>query len=464
MVSVQASKSTRISHTLQCGRALLPEGWAENVEIDIADGIIHAIRTDCAGISQSRSSVAAVSGLPNLHSHAFQRAMSGRTEFRQSSGTDSFWTWREQLYNFIRVAAPEDIEAISALAFAEMLEGGFTRVCEFHYLHNDPAGWPYADPAEMAGRIVQAAEAAGIGLTLLPVFYAQAGFGGQPPSDGQKRFLNAVDSFDRLIDRAGRHCERLEGAVLGVAPHSLRAVTPEQLAAVCALQPNRPIHIHIAEQVKEVEACLEWSGARPVEWLLEHADVDDHWCLVHATHTSETEQRQLAMSGAVAGICPVTEANLGDGIFDLPVFLEAGGRFGVGSDSNVSIDASDELRLLEYGQRLRFRQRNVINTGSGGSSGRMLYEAALEGGNRASGTSAQLAPGHSADILVLAPSEVLPATDANDAILDEWVFRRGKASISEVWVRGGRMVEQGRHVRRSEFEAGFRRALERILS
>ncbi|MEM5516302.1 formimidoylglutamate deiminase [Henriciella sp. AS95] len=463
MARIQASEPAPLSHTLQFGRALLPDGWAENVEIDIADGLIHAIRTDCAGISSSRSSLTVVSGLPNLHSHAFQRGMSGRTEYRLSAKEDSFWTWREQLYKFIRNATPDDIKAISALAFAEMLEGGFTRVCEFHYLHNTPAGSPYTDPAEIAGQVAQAANAAGIGLTLLPVFYAQGGFGGQPPSDGQERFLNTLDSFSSLLDHAERHCETLEGAVVGVAPHSLRAVTHQQLAAMRTFRPDKPIHIHIAEQIKEVEACLEWSRARPVEWLLEHADVDEHWCLVHATHTDETERGNIAKSGAVAGLCPITEANLGDGIFELPVFLKAGGLFGVGSDSNVSIDAADELRLLEYSQRLRFKRRNVINTDSGGSSGRMLYEAALEGGRRASGTSARLAPGHSADMLVLAPSEILSGKDTNDAILDEWVFRRGKASIAEVWVRGGRMVEQGRHVRRSEFEADFLRALKRIL-
>lgn len=464
MTSACPPQSTQNSITLQFGRALLPDGWADNVDIEIAGGLICAIQTDVDQMPSSRAALTAVSGLPNLHSHAFQRAMAGRTEFRRSSQKDSFWTWREQLYRFVRNATPEDVEAFSCLAFAEMLEGGFTRVCEFHYLHNDVAGRHFSDPAEMAGRIVRAAEATGIGLTLLPVFYAHGGFGGQDASPGQSRFLNSIDSFERLLGSALEHCETLEDAELGVAPHSLRAVTPEQLNALNALRPDSPVHIHIAEQIAEVDACLLWSGQRPIEWLFDNMQVDARWCLVHATHATPDERKQIAQSGAVAGLCPVTEANLGDGLFELPGYLDVGGQFGVGSDSNVSIDAAGELRMLEYGQRLLFQQRNIVDTGTGGSTGRMLYEGALSGGNRAAGRQDGLQVGQPADILVLGQSEMLPGRDHSDAVLDEWVFRQGKASVSEVWRRGRRVVEQGRHVRRSEYEARFRSALERVLN
>ena len=463
MTSLKTSQFHQISQTLRFGRALLPEGWANDVEFDIHDGEICAIRTDCGALPTSRSALVALPGMPNLHSHAFQRAMSGRTEFRQSSETDSFWTWREQLYRFVDQATPQDIEAISALAFAEMLEGGFTRVCEFHYLHNDKEGRPYSDPGEIAGRVVQAASDAGIGLTMLPVFYARGGFGGQPPADGQRRFLSTPDSFAALLDRTLQECARLPDAVLGVAPHSLRAVTPEELALVSEMRPGKPVHIHIAEQTKEVDDSIGWSGLRPVEWLLEHADIGKHWCLVHSTHTTAAERKRMARCGAVAGLCPVTEANLGDGIFELDDFLQEGGQFGVGSDSNVSIDAADELRLLEYSQRLRFQQRNIVSAGSKKSTGRTLFDLALAGGNQAAGSASALAIGHPADLLVLDNGETATASGEPDRILDEWVFRSGKMSISEVWRRGSRIVESGRHIRRAEFEAGFKSALERIL-
>ena len=287
------------------------------------------------------------------------------------------------MYRFVGACSPDDLEAVSTWAFIEMLEAGFTRVGEFHYVHHDPAGKPYANRAEMSERVVLAAERAGIALTLLPVFYAHSGFGGAPANDGQRRFLHDVPGFAALLEDGARLIARLPDAVLGIAPHSLRAVTPQQLTELLP-QARGPIHIHAAEQTGEVAQCLAWSGARPVQWLLDHAPVDARWCLVHSTHIDEQEITRLAASGAVAGVCPITEANLGDGIFPASRYFAAGGRFGIGTDSNVSVSVADELRQLEYSQRLRDRARNVI-AGDTPSTGHTLFTAALVGGSQALG-------------------------------------------------------------------------------
>ena len=298
--------------------------------------------------------------------------MAGLVE-RRGPEDDSFWTWREVMYRFLASMTPDDIEAVAAWAYVEMLEAGFTTVGEFHYLHNAPDGTHYADPAETGGRIVAAAEMSGIGLALLPSFYAHGGCGGQPPTPGQARFLFEVDSFWRLLESSRRHVERLEGATLGIAPHSLRAVDAPELRALVERWTAGPIHIHAAEQAREVEDCVAWSGARPVQWLLDNMGLDARWCLIHCTHMTPDESARLAKSGAVAGLCPITEANLGDGIFEAPRFAAAGGRFAVGTDSNVRIALNEELRTLEYGQRLREQKRNRLGP-IGASTGRHLFD------------------------------------------------------------------------------------------
>ncbi|TIX55909.1 MAG: formimidoylglutamate deiminase, partial [Mesorhizobium sp.] len=288
------------------------------------------------------------------------------------------------MYRFALSMTPDQVEAVAAQLYVEMLEAGFSRVGEFHYLHHDRDGKPYGNIAEMAERIAAAAAETGIGLTLLPVFYAHSSFGGAAPNEGQRRFINDVQRFGRLLEKGRESVRSLDQAVVGVAPHSLRAATPEELDAVTAMAPDGPIHIHIAEQIKEVEDCIAWSGARPVQFLLDHAKVDRRWCLIHATHMTEAETVRMARSGAIAGLCPITEANLGDGTFAAPLFVEHGGRFGVGSDSNVLIGLPDELRQLEYSQRLTHRARNVLAV-AGGSAGRALFDAALDGGSAALG-------------------------------------------------------------------------------
>lgn len=449
--------------TLWFEHGLTAAGWARGVRISVADGRIARLETGVAAEGAERHGIA-VPGLPNLHSHAFQRAMAGLTEVRGPAG-DSFWTWRELMYRFGERLGPEELEAVAALAFAEMLERGFTRVGEFHYLHHDTGGRPYADPAEMSARIAAAAQATGIGLTLLPVFYAHSGFGGAAPTPAQARFVHDPDGYGRLVEAARLAVRPLGDAVVGVAPHSLRAVTEAELRAVADLGEG-PVHIHIAEQVREVDDCLAWSGARPVEWLLDRVEVGEAWCLVHATHMTADETRRLARSGAVAGLCPVTEANLGDGIFPAEAYLADGGRFGVGSDSNVRIDAAEELRMLEYSQRLGLKARNVLARGQGSSTGADLFRGALTGGAQALGVPAAqgLAEGGPADIVALDPDHPDLAGRSGDQWLDSWVFAAGGAAVADVWRAGEHVVQGGRHRARDGIEARYRQALARLTA
>ncbi|MBC8129501.1 MAG: formimidoylglutamate deiminase, partial [Rhizobiaceae bacterium] len=336
---------------LFCPLALLPGGWAKDVAIETdAAGRIVAVTSDAAQDGGERLAGPVVPALANLHSHAFQRAMAGLAE-RAGQGDDSFWTWRTQMYRTVALMTPDDIEAIAAKVYVEMLKGGFSRVAEFHYLHHGPGGVAYADPAETSGRILAAAASVGIGLTHLPVFYAHSNFGGAAPGEGQRPFLHDVGGFLALLDRLAPAC-RDAGATLGVAIHSLRAATPDEMGEILSTTTVRgPIHLHIAEQEREVEECLAFCGRRPVEWLLDEMPVDARWCAIHATHMTPDETVRLATSGAVAGLCPATEANLGDGIFPATGFADAGGRWGIGTDSHVATSVSEELRLLEYGQR-----------------------------------------------------------------------------------------------------------------
>ncbi|AMX99903.1 formimidoylglutamate deiminase [Mesorhizobium ciceri] len=438
-------------------QALLPDGWRENVRLTLAEGRITAVQPGAAAAAGDERHAILLPGMPNLHSHAFQRGMAGLAELRGPSA-DSFWSWREVMYRFALSMTPDQVEAVAAQLYVEMLEAGFSRVGEFHYLHHDRDGKSYANLAEMAERVAAAAGEAGIGLTLLPVFYAHSSFGGAAPNEGQRRFINDVNRFSRLVEKCRESVRALDQAVVGVAPHSLRAATPEELIDVTALAPDGPIHIHIAEQVKEVEDCLAWSGARPVEFLLGHAKVDKRWCLIHATHMTDAETVAMAKSGAIAGLCPITEANLGDGTFAAPLFREHGGRYGVGSDSNVLIGLPDELRQLEYSQRLAHRARNVLAV-AGGSTGRALFDAALDGGSVALGAGASaIAAGASADLVSLDPKNPSLAGKSGDAILDAWIFANG-SKVDCVWVHGRKQVSGGRHVKREAIAERFRNVM-----
>jgi len=445
---------------LHCARALLPDGWAREVRLRIAHGKFAGVERGAAAQPGDERVAVAVPGMSNVHSHGFQRGMAGLTEYRGPEA-DNFWSWRELMYRFVARMTPDDIEAITAQAYVDMLEGGFTRVGEFHYVHHEADGRPYANPAEMAARIAAAAETAGIALTLLPVFYAHGNFGGVPPTPGQRRFVTGLDQYARLVEASGAQIAQLPDARLGVAPHSLRAVSPEELQHVVALVPGAPVHIHAAEQTREVEECMAWSGSRPVQWLLDHADVNARWCLVHATHMTDAEIARLARSGAVAGFCPVTEANLGDGIAPAASFMRAGGTVGIGTDSNVRISVSEELRQLEYSQRLRDRARNVLAEQSAHSTGRTLFAASHRGGERALGAGPApigLAEGASADCLALDAGE--PAAQG-DMWLDRFVF--ADVGIRDAWRAGRRVVADGRHFARAGVHARYRAALGRLL-
>jgi len=445
---------------LHARSALLPQGWRHDVRLTIAAGRIVQVETDMEPLPGDERHEVLIPALANVHSHAFQRAMAGLAEVRGPQD-DSFWSWRSVMYKFALSMTPDDVEAVAAQLYVEMLEAGFSRVGEFHYLHHDIDGTPYANIAELAERIGAASAETGIGLTLLPVFYAQSGFGGAAPIDGQRRFINSLDSFARLMDGCRTIVAGLPDGQLGIAPHSLRAVTPEQLAAILPLAGGGPVHIHVAEQTREVDDCIAWSGARPVEWLLANAPVDNHWCLIHATHMTAEETVAMAKSGAIAGLCPITEANLGDGIYPAPLFLQHGGRYGIGSDSNVLISIPDELRQLEYSQRLGLRARNVIAEPAG-STGRALFERACGGGADALGVAmGGLAPGNQADLISLDVSAVPYLAD--DQWLDHWLFAGG-IGVDCVWAQGHKQVEQGQHLRRGTVNARFRRTMQRLLS
>ncbi|MHB1560691.1 MAG: formimidoylglutamate deiminase [Isosphaeraceae bacterium] len=442
--------------------ALLPGGWSAAVRLSLSDGVLVRVETGVEPAEEDERHGIAIPGLANLHSHAFQRVMAGLTEHTDALAGDDFWTWREAMYRCADRLGPDDVEAVAALAFAEMLETGFTRVGEFHYLHHDPTGRPYADPAELMTRIIAAAASSGIGLTLLPTFYAHADFGGLPPKPGQRRFVTDIDGFARLVDSTRRAAAGLPGSVVGIAAHSLRAVTPNELRHIIPLAGTGPIHIHVAEQVREVEDCLKWSGRRPVEWLLDSQPVDGRWCLIHATHTTAAERSGIAARGAVVGLCPLTEANLGDGLFDARAFQAAGGRFGIGTDSNVLIDAAGELRQLEYTQRLQARRRNVLAAGSGWSTGRTLFHAAFRAGTQVLGAGGGLEMGQPADIVTLATDHPSIASRTDDLLFDGWIFAARCGAIDDVWARGRKVVGGGRHVARETLERRFRTVLERF--
>lgn len=449
--------------------ALLPTGWARNVLVDWdrTGRLIH-VQPDSQrpdGIAQARGPV--IPALPNLHSHAFQRAFAGLTEYR-GAAQDSFWSWRTLMYRFASKLGPEHIEAIATWLYVEMLEAGYTSVCEFHYVHHDLDGTPYADDATLALALLRAARTVGIGLTLLPVLYQTSGFGALPPSEGQRRFIRSTESMLKLLQRLQPLCTA-QGARLGLAPHSLRALPPdslrEALAGLAAIDPTAPVHIHIAEQTGEVEACLAWSGQRPVEWLLDHAAVDARWCLVHATHMTADEYRHAARSGAVAGLCPSTEANLGDGLFDVPAWLADHGAWGVGSDSHATVSAAEELMLLEYGQRLQRRERNVLATAAQPQVATAMTLQAVAGGAQATGRAvAGLATGQQANFVELDAQHVALAGLPAPEMLSAHVFASQRSSaIAGVWADGIQRVNGGRHALHAEAARGFIAARTHLL-
>jgi len=450
--------------TLFAERALLAGGWARDVRVEIAaDGRIAAVEAGVA-TQEADERLAGRILLPapvNLHSHAFQRAMAGMTEARGEGGRDSFWTWRTLMYRFLETLNPDDIEAIAALVQVEMAEAGYAAIGEFHYLHNAPGGEGYDNPAELAARIAAAAGETGLGLTLLPVLYVFGGCDRRPLRGGQRRFACDFARFGRIVEGAVDAVAALPGdARVGVAPHSLRAVPPDLVREAAYLRPADPIHIHAAEQVAEVAEVEAAYGHRPVALLLE-AGIDARWCLIHATHMVPSETEGLARSGAVAGLCPITESSLGDGIFDGERLLNSGGLFGVGSDSNIRISLGEELRTLEYSQRLAERARAVL--AGPGSTGRVLLETALAGGARALGRdSGAIEEGRLADLMTLDAENLALAGLDGDMALDGWIFAGDDRAVRDVWSAGRRLVTDGRHFARETVEARYRAVIRRL--
>jgi formimidoylglutamate deiminase len=471
---------------------MLPSGWADNVLIVVGDdGMIASVATNMSDVAAERLNGPVVPGMPNLHSHAFQRAMAGLAERRSfafvperegqkaaipgrtsQQAEDSFWTWRETMYAFAGRVDPDAMHAIAAQLYVEMLKAGYTQVCEFHYLHHQPDGRPYAEPAAMSLALIEAAREAGIGLTLLPALYLTGGLDKRPLSERQRRFHNDVDSYLRLVQQL----RKMEDSTLrvGVALHSLRAVPEDAMRVVLGsgLVDAAPIHIHIAEQIGEVQDCLALRNARPVEWLLDHAPVDPRWCLVHATHMTADETRRVAESGAVVGLCPTTEANLGDGLFPLKAYRDAGGTLGIGSDSHISVSPVEELRWLEYGQRLSTRHRNIAVSESSSSVGETLWGDALFGGAQACGVAlgdiegadpALPDAGPRADLLVLDHESPILAGRNADSAIDTFLFAGNANLVRHVMVNGKWVVRDFRHCDEERIAARYRETAKRLV-
>lgn len=447
--------------------ALTESGWRQDVLISIGgDGIIESAAAN-AKPGNAPAFDLLLPGMANVHAHAFQRAMGGLTEVASGAGNDNFWSWREVMYRFLGALAPEHVEIIARAFYIELLKHGYTAVGEFHYLHNDAGGKPYANICELSDRIIAAAQSAGIHVTHLPVMYETANFGGVPANEGQRRFVHTAESYLKLLEALLKQHKNAPGVSFGIAPHSLRAVTPDSLKAILAARPNLglkhcPIHIHVAEQEKEVADCLAWGRKRPVEWLLEQAPVDERWCLIHATHTTLEELKNIVRAGATVGLCPTTEANLGDGIFSGEAYFKAGGDFGIGSDSNVCVSPWEELRQMEYAQRLILRRRNVLCDAAVPSVGRTLFSKAAAGGARALGLKGGgIAAGRRADLAAVSLAHPLFEGKAGDAVLDTLVFGAVPA-VTDVFVAGNRVVKGGAHPEEEESAAALRRVMARL--
>ncbi|HCK20114.1 MAG TPA: formimidoylglutamate deiminase [Thalassospira sp.] len=446
-------------------QALTTSGWQRNVRIEIDEnGRIAAIQADSEAPSDATSKTdILLPAISNLHSHAFQRSMAGLTERRGPDPRDTFWTWRQLMFRFLDQLTPDHVEAIAAFVQMEMLEAGYANNTEFHYLHHRPGGHLYDNIAEMAERIAAATEITGIGLTLLPVHYQYGGCDKRPLGPGQIRFGNDPDQFTKLYEESVRAIKNLPAdTVMGVAPHSLRAVGREDLLATSLLSKDGPIHMHLAEQLAEVDEVRESWGKRPTEWLLENADVNSNWCLIHCTQMEEHETLELAKTGAVAGLCPITESSLGDGIFDGVRYLNAGGVIGVGSDSNIRISLSEELRTLEYSQRLRDNSRAALATEQK-STARRIYDAAAKGGAQAAGRDAgRIEVGALADLMALDGSAVDLIGRTGDTILDTYIFAGDDRMVRDVWSAGRHVVTEGRHIAHDAITSRYRKVMEQL--
>ncbi len=438
-------------------KALLTNGWADNVLLNINNqGRIEEIIKDYKGSGHVVAGYA-LPGMNNVHSHAFQRAMAGLAEY-STSENDSFWTWRDIMYRFAEKITSSDLQTIAAQLYLEMLKAGYVSVTEFHYLHNGIEGRD-----AMSEAIFSASKKVNIGLCHLPVLYMNSGFGGLPLNENQRRFGYDVDDYLVFLEKLSQQIEG-NNQHLGMAFHSLRAVPADALKNCLQNNPlSGPVHIHIAEQSQEVDDCVKWSGKRPVEWLYDHVDVDEHWCLIHATHLNENEVSLIAGSGAVVGLCPTTEANLGDGLFPLNDFLQQDGKIAIGSDSHISVSVIEELRLLEYGQRLHHQRRNIAVSDQDIHTGTNLYLRNLEGGSKASGfDNGSLEAGKRADIIVLDETSPTLIGTPDRNLIDRFIFSGNVNPIKNVWVAGEMVINDYKHANECEITQNFSKTMTRL--
>jgi len=450
--------------------ALLPQGWAESVEIRLDDeGNIAQVATDVTYSDGERAAVL-VPGIANVHSHAHQRAMAGlgeRAGQTAEGAKDSFWTWRKVMYHYLERIQPEHLFHICTQLYLEMLKAGYTCVGEFQYLHHAIDGTPYANRAEMSLQCMNAAATVGLGFTALPVLYRYGGFGAAEPLASQKRFLNDSDDFVKIVDSLQAASKTDANTSVGIAPHSLRAISRSLLKDVINSCDDTlaAIHLHIAEQTREVDDCLAWSQQRPVDWLFDHFEVDHHWCLIHATHMSAEETAKMAKSGCIAGLCPTTEANLGDGFFNAVEYFNANGCWAIGSDSHISIDPIEELRWLEYGQRLATRNRNVLVSTQQRNTGRNLLDGALAGGAQACGRKiGRIESGYRGDFILLDDQHPRLYGRAEDDLIDSWIFSGNANLVSSVYVGGEKVIDQGHHANEEAIADNFRRTLDQLAN
>lgn len=449
-------------------QALFPQGWKTNVRIEVEHGLIQSLSSDASSEGATRLSGPTLPSLANLHSHAFQRAMAGMAEVSLNPN-DSFWSWRDLMYKMVHKLTPDDVRIIATQLYIDMLKAGYTQVAEFNYLHHDPKGQTYSQLNEMGLQLAQAADQAGLGITLLPVLYSHSGFGGQAPNEGQARFINSTEQYLALHQASQASLAGHKLHKMGVCFHSLRAVTQGQIQDVMGAldkAPNKamPIHIHIAEQQKEVRDSVAFSGQRPVQWLANEIGLDERWCLVHATHLDQNEVTAIAKSGAVAGLCPTTEANLGDGIFPGVDFIAQGGRWGIGSDSHVSLSLVEELRTLEYSQRFRDEQRNRLYTEGEHHVGDYLFQAARQGGNQACQVSLGLEVGNRADFMVLDNRHPFIAASKNEDLLNRWLFATNENLIRHVYVAGNQVINDFKHQTEAQSNLEFTALLKRLFN
>ncbi|MCF7361998.1 formimidoylglutamate deiminase [Vibrio diazotrophicus] len=455
---------TQTRHYFFAERAWLADGWHNNVSFEVTDGVFTHVESDTSALEGATKLIGPVlPTLANVHSHAFQRVMAGMAEVCLNPN-DSFWSWRDLMYKIVQKLSPEQANVIATQLYIDMLKAGYTQVGEFHYLHHDVAGKHYANRAEMSHQLINAADRSGIGLTLLPVLYSHSGFGAQAPNEGQARFINSSHSYLELQSQCEQALAGSKLHNLGICFHSLRAVTEQQIKEVLSSSDsNKVVHIHISEQQKEVNDCLAWSGQRPVEWLHEHVGLNERWNLIHATHLNEYELNAIASSKAVVGLCPTTEANLGDGIFPGVEFERLNGRWGIGSDSHVSLSIVEELRILEYGQRLRDQQRNRLYRGEQTSIGDNLFKQALLGGNQSCGVELGLSVGQRADFMVLDDSHPFIGASETKDVLNRWLFACSENVVKDVFVAGKQVISEGRHeldvISRSEFSKVIKKVI-----